>query len=66
LPLVAFAGAVAAGGPRADGGARRRQRASDVRLLVTAGVVVGAFANAGVMVALANAPRIRCAGRSGG
>ena len=55
LPLAAFAGAVAAAVlvlavARAAGGA------SDVRLLVMAGVVVGAFANAAVMVALADAP----------
>lgn len=55
LPLAAFAGAIGAAAlvlavARAAGGG------ADVRLLVTAGVVVGAFANAGVMVALANAP----------
>jgi iron complex transport system permease protein len=55
VPLGAFAGAVTAAAlvlavARAGGGG------SDVRLLLTAGVVVGAFANAGVMVALADAP----------
>lgn len=55
LPLAAFAGAVAAvvvallvaraAGGRADG-----------RVLLMAGVVVGAFANAAIMVVLANAP----------
>jgi iron complex transport system permease protein len=55
LPLGAFAGAAAAaaavlGVARAAGGR------ADPRLLVMAGVVVGAFANAAVMVALANTP----------
>ena len=55
IPLAAFAGAVAAvvvallvaraAGGRADG-----------RVLLMAGVVVGAFANAAIMVVLANAP----------
>src|SRR5512144_1650162 len=55
LPLAAFAGAVAAvvvallvaraAGGRADG-----------RVLLMAGVVVGAFANAAIMIILANAP----------
>jgi iron complex transport system permease protein len=55
IPLAAFAGAVAAvivallvaraAGGRADG-----------RVLLMAGVVVGAFANAAIMVTLANAP----------
>jgi iron complex transport system permease protein len=56
-------------GGRRGAGARgrpRRRGASDVRLLLTAGVVVGAFANAAVMVALADAPRIACAARCGG
>jgi len=55
VPLGAFAGAIAAaavvlGVARAVGGTL------DVRLLVMAGVVVGAFANAVVLVALADLP----------
>lgn len=55
VPLAAFAGAVAAavlvlGVARAVGGAL------DVRLLVMAGVVVGAFANAAVLVVIAGQP----------
>lgn len=55
VPLGAFAGAVAAvalvlGVARAVGGA------ADMRLLVMAGVVVGAFANAAVVVAITGAP----------
>lgn len=55
VPLAAFAGAVAAVAvvvlvARAAGGR------SDPRVLVLAGVIVGAFANAAIMVVLANAP----------
>ncbi|AHG90669.1 ABC-type transporter, integral membrane subunit [Gemmatirosa kalamazoonensis] len=55
LPIGAFGGAVAAaaavlGVARAAGGI------GDARLLVMAGVVVGAFANAAVMILLAAAP----------
>jgi iron complex transport system permease protein len=55
LPLAAFAGAalavvVSLGIARAAGGR------SDPRVLLMAGVVVGAFANAAIMVALAGAP----------
>jgi iron complex transport system ATP-binding protein len=42
--------------------ARAGGSASDVRLLLVAGVVVGAFANAAVMVALADAPPDRVRG----
>jgi iron complex transport system permease protein len=56
VPLAAFAGAgvataVVLGVARAAGGGR-----TDVRLLLMAGVVVGAFANAAIMVAYAVAP----------
>jgi iron complex transport system permease protein len=56
VPLAAFAGAgvataVVLGVARAAGGGR-----ADVRLLLMAGVVVGAFANATIMVAYAVAP----------
>ena len=55
VPLAAFAGAAAAVGvvmlvARAAG------THADPRTLLVAGVVVGAFANAAIMVALANAP----------
>ena len=55
VPLAAFAGAVVAVGmvvvvARAAGGR------ADPRVLILAGVVVGAFANAAIMVMLANAP----------
>jgi iron complex transport system permease protein len=55
LPLAAFAGSVVAVSvvllvARAAGGR------SDPRVLVLAGVIVGAFANAAIMVVLANAP----------
>lgn len=55
VPLAAFAGAAVAVGvvilvARAAGGR------SDPRVLVLAGVIVGAFANAAIMVMLANAP----------
>lgn len=55
VPLAAFAGAVIAVGvvvavARAAGGR------SDPRVLVLAGVIVGAFANAVIMVLLANSP----------
>ncbi len=55
LPLAAFAGAVAAVAvallvARAAGGR------ADGRVLLMAGVVVGAFANAAIMIVLANAP----------
>jgi iron complex transport system permease protein len=55
LPLAAFAGAalavlVAIGVARAAGGR------GDPRLLLMAGVIVGAFANAAIMVVLAGAP----------
>ena len=55
VPLAAFVGAIVAvltvlGVARAAGGR------GDARLLLMAGVVVGAFANAAIMVALANAP----------
>jgi len=56
IPLAAFAGAAVATGvvlgvARAAGGGR-----ADVRLLLMGGVVVGAFANAVIMVAYAVAP----------
>ncbi len=56
VPLAAFAGAVVAtalviGVARAAAGGR-----TDVRLLLMAGVVVGAFANAAIMVTYAVAP----------
>ena len=55
VPLAAFAGSVLAVGvvilvARAAGGR------SDPRVLVLAGVIVGAFANAGIMIVLANVP----------
>ncbi len=55
VPLAAFAGSLAAVAvvvmvARAAGGR------SDPRVLVLAGVIVGAFANAAIMVVLANAP----------
>ncbi|MEP7087515.1 MAG: iron ABC transporter permease [Gemmatimonadota bacterium] len=55
LPLASFAGAalaiaVALGVARASGGR------ADPRVLLMAGVIVGAFANAAIMVLLANAP----------
>ena len=55
VPLAAFAGATGAVGvvilvARAAGGR------SDPRVLVLAGVIVGAFANAAIMVMLANSP----------
>ena len=55
IPLAAFAGSVAAVAvvvvvARAAGGR------SDPRVLVLAGVIVGAFANAAIMIVLANAP----------
>ncbi|HEX8851450.1 MAG TPA: iron ABC transporter permease [Gemmatimonadaceae bacterium] len=55
VPVAAFAGAVAAvlvtlGVAHAAGGR------ADGRMLLMAGVVVGAFANAAIMVVLANAP----------
>ncbi len=57
ITLAAFGGAVAAvvvalGVARAGGKSVR----ADVRTLLIAGVIVGAFANAVIMVALANAP----------
>jgi iron complex transport system permease protein len=57
LPLAAFAGAVGAvvlvlAIARAAGAGAR----GDPRVLLMAGVIVGAFANAVIMVALANAP----------
>ncbi len=61
VPLAAFAGAVGAAG-LVLAVARAGGSASDVRLLLTAGVVVGAFANAVVMVALADAPADRVRG----
>ncbi len=61
LPLAAFAGAVTAAA-LVVAVARAGGSASDVRLLLTAGVVVGAFANAAVMVALADAPPDRVRG----
>ena len=54
LPLAAFAGALAAVGV-ALAVARVAGGRSDPRLLLMAGVIVGAFANAAIMVALANA-----------
>ena len=55
LPLASFAGAalaigVALGVARASGGR------ADPRVLLMAGVIVGAFANAAIMVMLSNAP----------
>lgn len=55
LPLAAFGGALAAVAAvllvaRAAGGG------ADPRVLLMAGVIIGAFANAAIMVALANAP----------
>jgi iron complex transport system permease protein len=55
LPLAAFAGALAAVAAvllvaRAAGGG------ADPRVLLMAGVIIGAFANAAIMVALSNAP----------
>lgn len=55
LPLAAFVGALGAVGAaltvaRAAGGR------SDPRVLLMAGVIIGAFANAAIMVVLANAP----------
>jgi len=61
VPLAAFTGAVTAAG-LVLAVARAGGSASDVRLLVMAGVVVGAFANAVVMVALADAPPDRVRG----
>jgi iron complex transport system permease protein len=61
LPLAAFGGAVTAAA-LVVAVARAGGSASDVRLLLTAGVVVGAFANAAVMVALADAPPDRVRG----
>lgn len=54
LPLAAFAGAVAAV-LAAFAVARVAGTRGDPRVLLMAGVVVGAFANAAIMVALANA-----------
>jgi iron complex transport system permease protein len=55
LPLAAFAGALGAVAAvllvaRAAGGG------ADPRVLLMAGVIIGAFANAAIMIALANAP----------
>ena len=55
LPVAAFAGAVLAVAI-VLGVARAAGAQNDPRVLVMAGVVVGAFANAAIMVVLANAP----------
>lgn len=55
LPLAAFAGAIVAV-IAAFFVARAAGARGDVRVLLMAGVVVGAFANAAIMVALANEP----------
>ena len=55
LPIAAFLGAVFAVGA-AFVVARAAGSRGDPRVLLMAGVVVGAFANAAIMVALANAP----------
>jgi iron complex transport system permease protein len=55
VPLAAFAGAAVAAGV-VLGIARAAGGRADVRLLLMAGVVVGAFANAAIMVAYAVAP----------
>ena len=54
LPLAAFAGAVVAVGVTLFV-AHATHRRGDPRVLVMAGVVVGAFANAAIMITLANA-----------
>jgi iron complex transport system permease protein len=54
MPITAFAGAVAAVSV-ALGVARATHSRGDPRVLVMAGVVVGAFANAAIMVIMANA-----------
>lgn len=61
LPLAAFAGALGAV-TLVVGLARVAGRRTDPRVLVMAGVVVGAGANAAVMVALANVPPDRARG----
>ena len=61
LPLAAFAGALGAV-TLVVGLARVAGRRADPRVLVMAGVVVGAGANAAVMVALANVPPERARG----
>lgn len=55
LPLAAFGGAAAAV-VLVLGVARAVARRADPRVLLMAGLVVGAFANAAIMVVLANAP----------
>src|SRR4249919_1027712 len=55
LPIAAFAGAIVAV-IAAFFVARAAGARGDVRVLLMAGVVVGAFANAAIMVALANEP----------
>jgi len=55
LPLGAFAGAAVAIGA-AIGVARAAGGRADPRVLLMAGVVIGAFANAAIMVLLADAP----------
>src|ERR671914_1808206 len=55
VPLGAFAGAVAAVGV-ALGVARAAPGRGDPRVLLMAGVIVGAFANAAIMILLAGAP----------
>ena len=55
VPLAAFAGATASG-VLVIAVARAAGYGSDPRVLLMAGVIVGAFANAAIMVALATAP----------
>ena len=55
-PVAAFAGAAVAVALAASIAARMQLARSDVRVLLMAGVVVGAFANAVIMIVLANAP----------
>ncbi|MBI3791887.1 MAG: iron ABC transporter permease, partial [Gemmatimonadetes bacterium] len=55
VPVAAFAGAIAAVAVVLIV-ARAAGARGDARLLLMAGVIVGAFANAAIMVALANAP----------
>lgn len=57
LALAAFAGSITAvGGTVLAARAAGRGARGDPRTLLMAGVVVGAFANAAIMIALANAP----------
>lgn len=61
LPLAAFAGALVAVAA-ALGVAHAAAGRADPRVLIVAGVVIGAFANAAIMVVLADAPADRVRG----